>query len=314
MLNGGVDMIPDYQTIMGPFLEHLSDKKEHPLQEIVESLTKFFNLTSEERRQRLPSGTGFLFSNRVQWARLYLDKAKFIETPRRAIYRITNIGLAFLIENPNPNISVTTLLDYPDFREFYYSSRKAVTKSNSKKSLVASETKETPEEIIEDAYSTIQRELQERVLENVKSVSPYFFESLVVDLLLAMGYGGSRKEAAQVIGKSGDEGIDGVINEDKLGLDTIYVQAKRWDRTPVGRREIQQFVGALKGKKARKGIFITTSTFTKDATDYAFGLEDPVILIDGIRLAELMINNNVGVSLSKSYEIKTVDSDYFTEN
>jgi restriction system protein len=307
-------MIPDYQTIMGPFLEHLSDKGEHPLQEIVESLAKFFDLKPEERRQLLPSGTGLLFSNRVQWARLYLNKAKLIETPRRAIYRITNVGLDFLIENPKPNISIETLLNYPAFREFYFSSRKYANKPTVKKSLVTPETKETPEEIIEDAYSTIQRDLQERVLENVKSVSPYFFESLVVDLLLAMGYGGSRKEAAQVIGKSGDEGIDGVINEDKLGLDTLYVQAKRWEQTPVGRREIQQFVGALKGKKARKGIFITTSTFTKDATDYASGLEDPVILIDGIRLAELMINNNVGVSLSKSYEIKTIDSDYFTEN
>ena len=168
--------------------------------------------------------------------------------------------------------------------------------------------------MIEEAFSIIQSELRDRVLENVKSISPYAFESLVVDVLLAMGYGGSRKEAAQVIGKSGDEGIDGVINEDKLGLDKIYIQAKRWGQTSVGRREIQQFVGALKGKKARKGIFITTSTFTKDATNYSLGLEDPVILIDGDRLAELMINNNVGVSLSKFYELKIVDSDYFTGN
>lgn len=307
-------MIPDYQTIMGPFLEYLSDKKGHALQDVVEALVKVFNLTAEEQRQLLPSGTGLLFRNRVQWARLYLDKAKLIETPERAIYRITNMGVASLVENSNPNISIQTLLDYPDFREFYYPLRKITNKPIGKKPEVTLEIKETPEERIENAYSTIKRELQEQVLDYLKSASPYFFESLVVDLLLSMGYGGSRREAAEVIGKSGDEGIDGIINEDKLGLDTIYIQAKRWETSAVGRPIVQGFVGALRGKKAKKGIFITTSTFTKDALVYASKLEDPIILIDGIRLAELMIDNNVGVSTSKSYEIKMIDSDYFAEN
>ncbi|MFC1932878.1 restriction endonuclease [Chloroflexota bacterium] len=307
-------MIPDFQTIMGPFLRYFSDKKDHTLRETVEALAENFKLTPEEKRKLLPSGNGLLFSNRVQWARLYLNKAELIETPKRGTYRITNRGLAFLIENPGHDITIVDLNDYPEFREFYYSSLETSTKSTKvEHPFVTPEVNETPEEIIENAYSTIKRELQQQLLDNVKSSSPYFFEYVVVDLLLAMGYGGSRKEAAEIIGKSGDEGIDGVIKEDKLGLDTIYVQAKRWGNSSIGRPIIQGFVGALRGKKARKGIFVTTSTFTKDAVEYASKLEDPIILIDGSRLSELMIDHNIGISTTKSYEIKIIDSDYFTE-
>jgi len=306
-------MIPDFQTIMHPFLDHIRDGKEYSLGELIDYLAGVFNLSKEERNQLLPSGTQLLFNNRVQWARLYLDKARLIETPMKATYKITPRGFKVLKENPK-RIDRKYLMQFPEFEEFI----KGTARGNNENQGESTSNKDhedlrTPEETIEEAYKTIKLDLAQQILNNLNNAKPSFFEIVVIDLLLAMGYGGSKSDAAEIRGKSGDEGIDGVIKEDKLGLDAVYIQAKRWNDTIVGRPEIQKFVGALKGQRARKGIFITTSKFSKDAIEYAGRLDDSVVLIDGVRLAELMIEYGIGVSVSANYEIKRVDSDYFPE-
>jgi len=298
---------------MGPFLNYLSDNKDHKLSEIIDNLADYFKLTKEERNQLLPSGKGFLFRNRVQWARLYLDKANAIDTPSRGTYRITQRGTDLFKTKPSLDIDENDLMQFPEFKSFFKPTANEVKTATPKSKELEEETS-TPDELIENAHQNLRQNLARQLSDNINASSPTFFEALVVDLLIAMGYGGSRKEAAQLLGKSGDEGVDGVIKEDKLGLDSIYIQAKRWNNnSSVGRPEIQRFVGALKGQKAKKGIFITASDFTKDAISYASNLEDPVILINGDQLANLMIDHNVGVSISKTIEIKTIDSDYFAE-
>jgi restriction system protein len=234
---------------------------------MIDYLGGVFKLSKEERNRLLPSGTQLLFNNRVQWARLYLDKAGLIDTPERATYRITPRGLKVLQEEPG-RIDRVYLMKFSEFKEFI-GRTKAIEEDLNKKSQNIKEETHTPQEIIEEAYQTIKLDLVQQILDNLNSSRPSFFEAVVIDLLLAMGYGGSKSDAAEIRGKSGDEGIDGVIKEDKLGLDVVYVQAKRWNNTVVGRPEIQKFVGALKGQRARKGIFITTSKFLKEAEDYA---------------------------------------------
>ncbi|MFN4294441.1 MAG: winged helix-turn-helix domain-containing protein [Thermoflexales bacterium] len=299
--------IPDYQSIMLPLLKFAGDGKEHSLRETIEALADRFNLTEEERSELLPSGQQAIFDNRVGWARTYLKKAGMLETTRRGYYRLTERGEQILRQNPS-EINTAFLRQFPEFAEFQRTTRIRSDEAEDERS---NET-QTPEEAIETAYQKLRQELATEILQMIKGRSPAFFERLVIDLLVKMGYGGTRKDAGEAIGRSGDGGIDGIIKEDRLGLDIVYVQAKRWDSV-VGRPEIQKFAGALQGQRARKGIFITTSTFSLDALDYVARIDSKIVLIDGNMLAQLMIDHNVGVASVASYELKRIDSDYFTE-
>jgi len=299
--------IPDFQSVMLPLLKFSSDQAEHSLQDAVESLAGQFELTIEERQELLPSGKQARFDNRVAWARSYFKQAGLVENTRRGFFRISQRGLELLKTNPE-KINKKTLEQYPEFLEFQNVRREV----QEVEVLTDEPEKQTPEEQLEHAYKTLSDGLASEIILLVKSCSPSFFERLVVELLLAMGYGGSRTEAGRAIGQSGDGGIDGIIDEDKLGLDSIYIQAKRWEGT-VGRPEIQKFVGALQGNRAHKGVFITTSDFTKEAQEYVKNINNKVVLINGFSLAKLMIENNVGVSIAATYEVKKIDSDYFVD-
>ncbi len=299
--------IPDYQSIMLPLLKFAGDGQEHSLRETAEVLADEFDLTDGERSKLLPSGQQAIFDNRVGWARTYLKKARMLETTRRGYYRITERGQEILRRNP-PKIDTTFLKQFPEFVEFQTATRVRTDETENQGSHEA----QTPEEVIETAYQKMRQGLAAELLQIIKEHSPTFLERLVIDLLVRMGYGGTRKDAGEAIGRTRDGGIDGIIKEDRLGLDIVYVQAKRWDG-PVGRPEIQRFAGALQGQRARKGIFITTSTFSQDALDYASRIDSKIVLIDGDRLAQLMIDHNVGVTSMSLYELKRIDSDYFTE-
>ncbi len=299
--------IPDYQTTMLPLLRFVGDNQEHRFRDVVQTLADEFDLTEEERKELLPSGQQAIFNNRVGWARMYLVKAGLLEATRRGYFKITEQGHKALAQKPE-RIDKNFLMQIPDFVkawELIKGKRKP-----EKAELVPSET--TPEESLESAYQELQEGLASDILQTIQKCPPDFFERLVIDVLIKMGYGGSRKEAGEAMGRAGDGGIDGIIKEDKLGLDIIYVQAKRWEST-VGRPEIQKFAGALQGQRAKKGIFLSTSSFSKDAHDYVKNIDSKIILIDGQRLAELMIAHNVGVSTVSAFEIKKIDSDYFEE-
>lgn len=293
---------------MFPLIRIASDEKEHSIHEAVEILANQFNLSEEEESLLLPSGQQPIFYNRVGWARTYLKKAGLLEDPRRGYFRITNRGKEVLNKQPK-RIDMKFLLQFPEYIEFR---EKAVTESVTTKLDEMDEL--TPEEALEEAYQKIREDLADKVLSAVRNTSPGFFEKIVVELLVKMGYGGSRRDAARAVGGRGDEGIDGIIDEDRLGLDTIYIQAKKWkEGSTVGRPEIQKFVGALQGQRAKKGIFITTTRFTEEAKRYASNIDTKVVLIDGNRLANLMIDYSVGVAQQTSYDIKSLDSDYFGE-
>lgn len=302
--------IPDFQTLMLPVLELAGGSSECALADIKRQLADRFNLTQEERDELLPSGRQRRFDNRVAWAKVYLEQAGLVHSPRRGRFVITPAGMELLGEGPQ-KIDIALLDRYEKFRDFRSASRKESQTAASEISLNPPVTA-TPEEELEAAYQSIRTELMSELLSKVKAGSPQFFESLVVELLLKMGYGGSRADAGKAIGASGDEGIDGIINEDRLGLDTIYIQAKRWAGT-VGRPEIQKFVGALHGKRARKGVFITTGTFSAEAKEYVAHIDPRVVLIDGQELAEYMIDLNLGVTPRATFEIKRIDTDYFIE-
>jgi restriction system protein len=318
--------IPDFETVMRPLLVHLEDGREYQTRETLDALAAVFSLTPEDRQELLPSGKQPLFTNRVAWAKFYLKKAGAVENPRRGIYRITALGRQLLKENPD-RVDESVLLRIPAFRDFRLNSRSAEaeligagSESAGRRAPPAPQPTHTgapaelsPEELLELGHSRLHGQLAAELLEVVKQSSPEFFEQLVVDLLLALGYGGSRADAGRTVGKSGDGGIDGIINEDRLGLDVIYIQAKRWEGV-VGRPEIQKFAGALQGQRARKGIFITTSEFTREALDYVRAIDSKIVLLDGKQLARLMIQNNVGVSRESVYEVKRIDSDYFAES
>ena len=300
--------VPDFQTIMLPLLKVAGDGQEHSSHEFLDELAKHFELKDEDLNEVLPSGKQTRFYNRVGWARTYLIKSKLLEVPKRSVYRITERGKEVLASNPN-RIDTNYLKRFPEYLEF----QGRENDREEKKHIEDTVEESTPEEILENAYQEIRDTLAQEVLENVMSCTPAFFERLVVELLVAMGYGGSRRDAARAVGQTGDEGIDGIIDEDKLGLDIIYIQAKKWslDKS-VGRPEIQKFVGALAGKRARKGIFITTTSFSTEAVRYASDIDTKVILIDGKRLAELMMDYNIGVNEVTTYKLKRIDSDYFT--
>lgn len=299
--------IPDYQSIMLPLLKFAGDGQEHSLRETIEILADEFDLSHEERSELLPSGQQAIFDNRVGWARTYMKKAGMLETTRRGYYQITERGQQVLRSNPS-RIDAAFLKQFPEFVEFQRPTREKVDESEIQES---NETR-TPEEIIETAYQKVRQGLAVELLQTIKEHSPAFFERLVIDLLVKMGYGGTRKDAGQAIGRSGDGGIDGIIKEDRLGLDIVYVQAKRWDSV-VGSPEIQKFAGALQGQRAKKGVFITTSTFSQAALDYVSRIDSKIVLIDGNMLAQLMIDYNIAVAPVALYELKRIDSDYFTE-
>ena len=301
-------MIPDYQSVMLPLLKYAGDKNEHHIRDAIEQLANEFDLTEEESKEFVPSGQQLTFDNRVSWAKTYLKKAGLVESTRRGYFRITERGVNVLEDRPD-KINMKYLERYPEFTEFRNSSKSVSEESGD----VQEYEESTPEELMGIGHRKLQNDLAYELLDNIKRCSPSFFERLVIDLLVKIGYGGSREDAGKAIGKSGDEGIDGIIKEDKLGLDIIYVQAKKWEN-PVSRPEIQKFAGALQGQRAKKGIFITTSAFSKNAIEYTSVIDSKIILIDGEQLAKLMIENGVGVSKIASYDIKKIDSDYFMED
>ena len=302
--------IPDFQSLMRPLLEAHADGKEHLNRDLVAQLGEQFGLTEEERREMLPSGGARLFDNRIGWAKSHITQAGLLIAPRRAISVITDQGREALRIHPE-RIDLRVLNGFEVYREFR-NRRKNVEDDDSDTSDTEIQDAQTPEELLENAYLQVRRQVEAELLSQIKSSPPEFLERVVVDLVVRMGYGGSRKDAGEALGRSGDEGIDGIIKEDPLGLDIIYLQAKRWEGT-VGRPEIQKFAGALQGQRARKGIFITTSTFSSDALEYTSRIETKIILIDGPRLAKLMFDHGVGVATASNYEVKRIDSDYFTD-
>jgi len=305
--------IPDYQTLMLPVLQLLGDGQEHLLRNIVQQLSDQFGLSEDERRQLLPSGVSTTIGSRVGWAKTYLHKARLLNLPGRRRLQISPRGTSVLQQAPE-RIDVAFLKQFPEFVEFQSPKKNGDTdKASEQIDERPSEQLLAPDEALDTAYQQLQTDLESQLLDKMKSLSPEFFERLVVDVLVKMGYGGTLEDAGKAVGKSHDEGIDGVIKEDRLGFDQIYIQAKKWSDTPVGRPEIQKFVGALQPHRARKGVFITTSTFTKDAEDFVKRIETKVILINGLQLAKLMIDLNVGVSTNRLYEIKKIDSDYFED-
>lgn len=301
--------IPDYEQVKLPALKILAAGHPRRLRELYDELSKVFQLTPEERAELLPSGTQQRWNNRVNWACYDLYKANILSRPKKGVYQITDFGRSVLARNPS-NLDRSFLRQIP---EFFAWDRGVPRASTSTAAAEPESSTQTANERLESAFEEMQAALKQDLLETVRKMDPFAFEQLVVDLLVAMGYGGSRSEAAQVTQRSGDEGIDGVIKEDRLGLDTIYLQAKRWQNS-VGRKELQAFVGALAGQGASKGVFITTGEFATTATEYVDSIGQrgqKVVLIDGDRLAGLMIEHNVGVSSVKTYALKRVDSDYF---
>jgi restriction system protein len=303
--------VPDYQSFMLPILRGLADGEEHALRDVTEDVAKDAGLSDEEKRELLPSGKQEVYRNRIAWARTYLSKAGLLEPTKRGHCKITARGREVISRNPD-RVDNTLLAQFPEFEEWRNPVRAEPSTGVTTIGPSQQSDLQTPEETLGSAYQRLRLDLVDAILEQLRSCSPAFFERLVVDVLVQMGYGGSRKDAGAAIGKSGDEGIDGIIKEDRLGLNTIYLQAKRWEGI-VGRPEIQRFAGALQGQRARKGVFITTSSFTKEARDFAARIDTKVVLVDGVNLAELMIDHGVGVSTTTVYEVKTLDSDYFEE-
>ena len=301
--------IPDYQTVMLPLLKLVAKHGKIKLKDARSAIADEFKLTDQEKAALLPSGKQPIIYNRVGWAGTYLRKAGLLNLPQRGVMEITQRGKDVLAENPEM-INVKFLEKFPEFVEF-----RTVTEEDDGAKSVA-ETVEaahgTPEEVLEEAHAQLKSQVLGDIVDRLKSCSPQFFEEVVVDTVVKMGYGGSRKDAGKAIGKSGDEGIDGIINEDRLGLDVIYLQAKRWEGN-VSRPEIQKFAGALQGKRAKKGIFITTSDFTGEAREFVKNIDAKIILISGRQLAELMYEHNIGLNTSATYEVKKLDLDYFSE-
>lgn len=309
--------VPPFQDFMLPFLQHIADGQEHKITEMFEHLAVLFKMSEEDLKELLPSGRETRFKNRVYWARVYLGQAKLLDSPGRGRFTITDRGQALLKTKPK-RIDVKLLGQYPEFQEF-----KNRTGGTEEPTAPATTTapaapeqplsSQSPEEQLESSYQFLRQQLAQSLLSNIRKAPPTFFEQLVVDLLVAMGYGGSRVDAGQALGQSGDGGIDGIIKEDRLGLDIVYLQAKRWE-APVGSPEVRNFTGSLEGHGAQKGVLITTSKFTKDATEFAKRLQQKkLVLIDGEKLTELMMDFGVGVSKVASYTVQKIDPDYFGE-
>ena len=304
-------LIPDFQSLMRPLLQAHADGKEHINRDLVSQIAEQFGLSDEDRRELLPSGVARVFDNRIGWAKSHISQAGLITAPRRAISMISERGREALLHHPE-RIDLRVLNGFEEYREFR-NRRKTPGENDGETPELEVQNSQTPEELLESAYLQVRRQIESELLVQIKNSPPDFLERVVVDLVVRMGYGGSRKDAGEALGRSGDEGIDGIIKEDPLGLDIIYLQAKRWEGT-VGRPEIQKFAGALQGQRARKGIFITTSTFSADALEYTSRIDTKIILIDGPRLSKLMFDHGVGVATASNYEVKRIDSDYFTDS
>lgn len=300
--------IPDFQTIMRPVLESVRDGVAMPLSALRKHIADVFQLSENERKERLPSGRQAVINNRVGWARTYLNKAGLLTIPSKGMVQITARGREALANGPE-RLTVTWLKQFPEFADFHTAKPQMV---DVLEGLETEVPEITPDEQLAQAHQALLQSLADEILTQVRAATPAFFEQLVVDLMLAMGYGGSRREAGRATQATNDDGIDGIIKEDKLGLDVIYLQAKRWTNT-VHRPEIDKFIGALTRQRARKGVFITTSEFSIGAREAALGLDIKVVLIDGVELARLMVENNLGVDVKQVYEVKQMDSDYFGE-
>jgi restriction system protein len=302
--------VPDFQSFFKPLLEIAADGQEHSLREARDRIAKEMGLTQADLDEKLPSGNQTKFDNRVAWAKSYFIQAKVLDGTRRGYFKIAERGRELLTQGHH-RIDIKVLNQYPEFVEFHTAQPAGALGGTSEPEKEPPKT--TPEEVLQQAYQNIRNELAGELLTHIQNNTPQFFERLVVDLMVAMGYGGTIRDAGQAIGHAGDEGIDGIIKEDRLGLDVIYLQAKKWEGT-VGRPELQKFVGALHGKRAKKGVFITTGRFSADAISYVATIDPKVILIDGRSLASYMIDFDVGVAKATTYEIKKFDSDYFTED
>ena len=304
--------IPNQLDITLPLLKFLSDGQVHTLNDCVEAMSQHFALTEDEKNEMLPTGRAERFKNRVQWARAVLKSADLLAAPQRGRMQLTDSGRAVLSQSPTV-LDRKFLLQFEGYRKLIGVDGKENAETDPQE--LPEQTPETtsPYETMSAAYQAIQKNLVEEILDTVKGCSPDFFEKLVVELLVKMGYGGSLEEAGQVVGRSGDGGIDGVISEDRLGLDVLYVQAKRWESS-VSSPTIQQFVGALQGKKAQRGVVITTSDFSNPAREYAESVLTKVILIDGEQLARYMIEYAIGVETETVYELKRVNSSYFDDS
>lgn len=304
--------IPDYQTLMLPVLR-LAAESEKRVGDVEDRIADEIGLTPEERAQLLPSGRQRVLHNRIHWAKFYMGKAGLIASPGRGRFIATDAGRALLATNPQ-RVDVEKLREYPAFLAFYDATPADAGSVSQAAQTPVEIGSTTPEEQIEAAFQSAQAALRAELLDRIAQNNPAFFEQLIVDLLVAMGYGGSHRNAADKLGRSGDGGVDGVVNEDRLGLDRIYVQAKRYAETvTIGRPDVQAFVGSLVGLGAIKGVFVTTSTFSAQAHEYVKHLAQRVILIDGQRLADLMIEHGVGVRISRTLEFKRLDEDFFVE-
>lgn len=301
--------VPDFQSMMLPLLEAIADGAEHSNSAVYDSVARQMKVAAEDLQLMHSGGEQTVFYNRVAWGKTYLKKGGLLKSPKRGTIQITESGQRVLKNKPAKiDIRFLKQIGGADWRK-----PSAATDVVLAEGSVSESSAATPEELIDAGYQSLRDELIVEIIEQVKRCSPRFFERLVVKLLVAMGYGGSLEDAGQVLGRSGDGGIDGTIKEDKLGLDVICIQAKRWEGT-VGRPVVQAFAGSMEGFRARKGVLITTSNFSKEAEDYITRIERKIVLVDGQRMAELMIAHNVGVTIMQTYEIKRVDSDFFAED
>lgn len=301
--------IPDYQALMLPVLQ-LAAEGETRVPEVEQRLADIFGLTQEDRDLMLPSGRQKRFHNRIHWAKFYLTKAGLIDVPSRGRFVASAEGRKLLAAKPD-KIDNELLAQYPAFKEFYRGGALAEGQEHAGAASPRADDHATPEEQIEAAYAALQSALRAELVGRILQNSPSFFEQVIVDLLVAMGYGGSHLNAAEQLGRTGDGGVDGVINEDRLGLDRVYVQAKRYTDVTVGRPDVQAFLGSLVGLGATKGVFVTTSTFSAQAKEFVRNLPQRVVLIDGQQLADLMVEHNVGVRVSRVVEFKRIDEDFF---
>ena len=300
--------IPNYQTLMLPVLSCLADGEVHKIRDIYPLMASEFNLTEEEAHQLLPSGKTTTIKNRVAWARTYLRKACLLTAPSRGLVQITDRGKQILSQRPEC-IDNTFLMQFEEFREFRNAGNLPQDSSP-----INEISEITPEERLEQAHKELNAEIASELLDAIKLTTPQFFEQLVVDLMQSMGYGGWSAYSGSATQYGADGGIDGVINDDPLGLETIYLQAKRYKEATIGRPDIQSFAGALDMKRAKKGVFITASQFSREAIEYVGMIDKKIVLIDGSQLADLMIKYNLGVTLKETYYIKALDTDYFSED
>jgi restriction system protein len=305
--------VPDFQSFMLPMLKITADGSEHPMADLRERLSREMGLSPEDLQERLPSGMQTKYQNRVAWSAVYLYRAGVLDRPRRGVFQITDRGRNLLAEKLE-KITIRLLCRFSEFKDFRERRPDSPDDVPLKPISPEIDTVQTPEERLEFSFQDLQNSLANEVLDAVKRASPEFFEQLVVKLLVAMGYGGSIQDAGRAVGKAGDEGVDGIIKEDKLGLDVVYIQAKKWTDTVVGRPAVQAFAGSLEGHRARKGVMITTSTFSQDARDYVQRIEKKIVLLDGKELAKLMIEHNVGVTVAAVYSLKKLDHDFFDES